>query len=88
MFNRFLKGLGFAALALMVAAIGVWGTLLLEYAGPRSDLLRTTLVVGFALAAVATLATLFVRRWRRSAPICTGFRCTPLGRISSSIIFS
>ena len=64
MFNRFVKGVGLTALALLVAAIGVWGTLLLEYAGPHSDLLRTALVVGFALAAMATLIALFVRWWR------------------------
>src|SRR3954454_9678848 len=67
MFNRFVKGVGLTALALLVAAIGVWGALLLEYAGPHSGLLRTALVVGFALAAVATLIALFVRRWRSPA---------------------
>ena len=64
MFTRTLKGVGLGALALLVAAAGVWGALLLEYAGPRSDLLRTALVVAFALAAVVTLIALFVRRWR------------------------
>jgi Domain of unknown function (DUF4105) len=64
MFNRFVKGVGLTALAVLVAAIGVWGALLLEYAGPRSDLSRVVLVVGVALAAVATLIALFVRRWR------------------------
>src|SRR3954453_16676612 len=64
MFNRFVKGVGLTVLALLVAAIGVWAALLLEYAGPRSDLLRTALTVGFALAAGATLIALFVRRWR------------------------
>ena len=34
---RIAKGAGFAALALLMAAIGVWGALLLEYAGPRND---------------------------------------------------
>src|SRR5690348_15232050 len=51
-FHRFVRGVGFTALALLLAGIGGWGALLLEYAGPRSDRLRTALVVGFALAAV------------------------------------
>ena len=46
MFNRLVKGVGLTALALLVAAIGVWGALLLEYAGPRSDLSRTVVAVG------------------------------------------
>ena len=61
--QRTRRCVGLTALALLVAAIGVWGALLLEYAGPRSELLRTALVVGFALAAVATLIALFVRHW-------------------------
>jgi hypothetical protein len=64
MFNRLVNGVGLTAVALLVAAVGVWGALLLAYAGPRSDLSRTALVVGFALAAVASLIALFVRRWR------------------------
>ena len=64
MLNRFVKAVGLVALALAVAALGVWGALLLEYAGPNSDSLRMALVVAFVLAAVATLIALFVRRWR------------------------
>ena len=64
MLNRLAKGVGLTALALLIAAIGVWGALLLEYAGPRSDLFRMALVAGFALVAAATLIALFMRRWR------------------------
>ena len=42
--------LALAVLALLLVGIGGWGALLLEYAGPRNDVIRTTLVVGFALA--------------------------------------
>ena len=62
--GRIARGAGLAALALLVAGIGVWGALLLEYAGPRNDLAHRALVVGFALAAAAALIALFVRRWR------------------------
>ena len=85
MFNRFVKGVGLTALALLVAAIGVWGTLLLEYAGPRSDLLRTALVVGFALAAMATLIALFVRWWRWPAIGAYVILCGGLAVLWSSL---
>ena len=60
---RIAIGAGLVVLALLVAGIGVWGALLLEYAGPRNDLVRMVLVAGFALATAATLIALFVRRW-------------------------
>ena len=37
---RIAKVAGLAALALLVAGIGVWGALLLEYAGPSNVLPR------------------------------------------------
>jgi len=64
MSNRFVQGIGITALAFVVAATGVWGALLLAYAGPNGNSLRMVLVVAFVLAAVATLIALFVRRWR------------------------
>jgi len=85
MFNRFLTGVGLTVLALLVAAIGVWGALLLEYAGPRSDVLRTALVAGFALAAVATLIALFVRRWRWPALGVYVVLCAGLAVLWSSL---
>jgi hypothetical protein len=85
MFNRFVEGVGLTALALLVAAIGVWGALLLEYAGPRSDLLRTALVIGFALAVVTTLTALFVRRWRRPAIAAYVILCGGLAVLWSSL---
>ena len=85
MFNRFVKGVGLAVLALLVATIGVWGALLLEYAGPRSDLSRTTLVVGFALAALAALIALLVRRWRWRAISAYVVLCAGLAVLWSSL---
>ena len=85
MFIRFLKGAGLAALVLLIAAIGVWGALLLEYAGPHSDLWRTALVVGFTLAAVATLVALFVRRWRWTAIGAYAVLCAGLAVLWSSL---
>lgn len=85
MFNRFVKSVGFTTLALLVAAIGIWGACLLEYAGPRSDLLRTALVVGFALAAAATLIALFVPRWRWRAIGAYVVLCAGLAVLWSSL---
>ena len=65
---RIAKGTGLVALALLVAGIGVWGALLLEYAGPRNDVVHKALAIGFSLAALAALIALFVRRWRWRAP--------------------
>jgi Domain of unknown function (DUF4105) len=62
--GRIARGAGLAVLALLVVGIGVWGALLLEYAGARNDLAHTALVAGFALAAAAAFVALFVRRWR------------------------
>ena len=82
---RFAKATGLAGLALLVAAIGAWGALLLAYAGPGGDLLRTALVAGFALAAVATLISLFVRRWRRPALGLYAVLCAGLAMLWSSL---
>jgi hypothetical protein len=84
---RIARGAGVATLALLVAAIGIWGALLLEYAGPRDDLARKTLVVGFAVAAAATLVALFLRRWRwRWRAIgAYGVLCVGLALLWSSI---
>jgi hypothetical protein len=83
--SRIARGVGIAALVLLVAAIGIWGALLLEYAGPRSDLLRTVLVAGFALAAMATVIALFLRRWRWRAMGAYGILCVGLALLWSSI---
>jgi len=85
MINRFARGFGLIALALLVAAIGVWGALLLEYAGPRSNLLRTVLVSGFSLAAVATLIALFARRWRWNVVGAYAVLCAALALLWSSL---
>jgi uncharacterized protein DUF4105 len=82
---RIAYGVGIAALALVVAAIGIWGALLLEYAGPRNDLLRMALVVGFAVAAAATLIALFIRRWRWPAIGAYAVLCAALALLWSSI---
>jgi uncharacterized protein DUF4105 len=82
---RIARGAGIAILALLIAAIGIWGALLLEYAGPRSELLRTVLAVGFALAALATLIALFVRRWRWLAIAAYAVLCAGLAVLWSSL---
>jgi len=82
---RIAKGAGFAALALLVAAIGGWGALLLEYAGPRNDLVHRALVVGFALAAAGALLALFVRRWRWRVIGVYGVLCAGLAVLWSSL---
>ena len=85
LFNRFVRAVGLTPLALLVAGIGGWGALFLEYAGPRNDLLRSALVVGFALAAVATLIALFVRRWRWRAIGAYVVLCAGLAVLWSSL---
>jgi hypothetical protein len=86
MFHRIIKGVGLAALALVVVAIGAWGALLVEYAGPRNDLLRTALVVGVAVAAVAMLIALFVRRWRGPAIGAYAVLCIGLAVLWSGLV--
>ena len=82
---RIVKGTALAALALLVVGIGIWGALLLEYAGPRNDPIRTVLVVGFALCAVGTIVALFVRRWRWRAIGAYALLCAALLVLWSSI---
>ena len=82
---RIAKAAGLAALALLVAGSGVWGALLLEYAGPGNDLIHRALVVGFPLAAAAALIALFVRRWRWRAIAAYGVLCAGLAILWSSI---
>jgi hypothetical protein len=82
---RIARGAVIAALALLIAAIGVWGALLLEYAAPASGPARTALVVGFALAACWTLIALFVRRWRWPAIGVFAVLCAGLGVLWSSL---
>ena len=82
---RIVQGLALAALALLVVGIGVWGALLLEYAGPRNDVVRTALVIGFALSAVVTIVALFVRRWRWPAVAAYALLCAAILFLWSSI---
>jgi hypothetical protein len=82
---RIVKGTALAALALLVVGIGIWGALLLEYAGPRNDLIRTVLVVGFAVASLATIVALFVRRWRWPAVGAYALPCAALLLLCSRI---
>jgi hypothetical protein len=58
------KVAGLLVVVLLVAAIGVWGALLLWYAAPGNDLARMALVGGFGLATAGALVALFRRRWR------------------------
>jgi hypothetical protein len=83
--GRIAGGAGLASLALLIAGIGVWGALLLEYAGPRHDLANRALVVGFALAAAAVLIALLVRRWRWRAIGVYAVLCAGLAVLWSSL---
>ena len=82
---RIAWGVGLAALALLVAGIGVWGALLLEYAGPRNGLANEALVIGFSLATLVALGALFVRRWRWRAIGAYGVLCAGLVILWTSI---
>jgi hypothetical protein len=82
---RIAKGALLAALALLVVAMGIWGALLLEYAGPRNDVIRTVLVIGVGLTSLAIIAALFVRRWRWRAIGAYALLCAALLVLWSSI---
>jgi hypothetical protein len=82
---RIARGAGLAVLALLIAGSGVWGALLLEYAGPRNDLAHKALVIGFSLAAAAALIALFMPRWRWWAIGAYGILCAGLAILWSSI---
>lgn len=62
--SRVGRVVGLALLGLLVAAAGGWGVLALAYAGPPGDVLRTSLAAAFALASLAALVALWLRRWR------------------------
>jgi hypothetical protein len=55
---------GLMLLGLLTAATGGWGVLALTYSGPHSDTVRTLLAGAFAIAALAALIALCMRRWR------------------------
>jgi hypothetical protein len=55
---------GFALLALLIAATGVWGVLALAYSGPHSGAARIALIAVFGLGALAALIALGSRPWR------------------------
>ncbi len=83
--TRIAKGAALAALALLIVGTAIWGTLLLEYAGPRDEAARRALVIGFSVSALAALIALFVRRWRWRAIGAYGFLCAGLVFLWSSI---
>src|SRR5262245_22832089 len=62
--GRIVMGIALAVLTLLVLGIGVWGALLLAFAGPSNEFVRTALVAGFCVASAGALIALFVRRWR------------------------
>jgi Domain of unknown function (DUF4105) len=82
---RIARGAGLTVLALLVVGIGVWGALLLEYAGPSNVLVRRALVIGFCLAAAGALIALFVRHWRWRAIGAYAVLCAGLAVLWSSI---
>jgi hypothetical protein len=83
--TRFSKFAGLVALALLVLGVGVWGGLLLAFAGPSDQIVRIGLVSAFALASAGAVIALFTRRWRR--PALGGFAvlCVPLAILWASI---
>lgn len=62
--SRVARGVGLALLGVLVAAAGAWGVLALAYAGPPGEVLRHSLATAFALASLAALAALWLRRGR------------------------
>jgi Domain of unknown function (DUF4105) len=66
---RLLGTLGLVLLGVLLSSIAVWGVLALAYFDPLPHALRPLLAALFAVAALATLAALFVprRRWRAVA---------------------
>jgi hypothetical protein len=82
---RIARGAVIAAAALLVAATGIWGALLLAYAAPANDPARTVMVAGFALAACWTLIAIFVRSWRWPAVGVFAVLCAGLAVLWSSI---
>ena len=61
---RLARAAGLSALAVSVLAIGSWGALLVAFAGPGSDVVRTVLASAVCLAAAATVMAVFRPRWR------------------------
>ncbi|MGZ8203177.1 MAG: Lnb N-terminal periplasmic domain-containing protein [Burkholderiales bacterium] len=55
---------GFALLALLIAATGIWGVLALAYSGPHSGAARITLIAVFGLGSLAALIALGSPSWR------------------------
>ncbi len=55
---------GLLLLGLLIVAVGGWGVLAIMFSGPRDDTLRNGLAAAFALASLATLIALALRRWR------------------------
>ena len=55
---------GLVPLGLLTVATGGWGVLAICYSGPHNDSVRNILAVAFALASLAALIALGVRRWR------------------------
>ena len=58
---------GQVLLGLLTAAAGVWGALALGFAGPHDASLRYALAAAFAVASLAALIGLGLRRWRAYA---------------------
>jgi len=55
---------GLVLLGLLIVLIGGWGVLAILFSGPHNETLRNGLAAAFALASLATLIALALRRWR------------------------
>jgi hypothetical protein len=66
--GRFARRLVLLLLILLVAGLGIWGTLALLLAGPHAEpgTLRTAMAAGFALVSLAVMVGLCRARWRRA----------------------
>ncbi|MBS1219504.1 MAG: hypothetical protein H6R21_2637 [Proteobacteria bacterium] len=60
---------GLVLLGLAVTASGIWGSLALLYAGPRTGSLDAGLATAFGLAPLLTVVALCTRRWRWRAVV-------------------
>lgn len=53
-----------ALLILLTLVAAGWGILALAYSGPQDDAVRNAFIAAFGLVSIATLVSLFIRKWR------------------------
>lgn len=70
--------LGWGAVALAVAAVGIWGTLALHYSDLAPAGLRAALAAAFGLLALLTVGSVVAGRWRGTVLALLGAACLAL----------